>query len=269
MLNVLNKIEKILMPSKNEKINKIKIFFIGLIFSAIIFLPFVIYSKGALFLYGDFNKQQIPFYYLAHNAARNGEFGINWLTDLGSNFIGSYSFYLLGSPFFWLTIPFPNNFIPYLMAPLLCLKFAIASLTSYTFIKKFTKTPHTAFIGALLYSFSGFSIYNTFFNHFHEVISFFPLLLISFEDHINNKRRGFFAISIAINLIINYYFFVPEMVFLFLYIIFRCFNKNFKYIIKNSKSTLITLFLEFIIGVMIGFILFLPSALLTASSTDS
>ena len=35
----------------------------------------------------------------------------------------------------------------------------------------------------MLYSFSGFSIYNIFFNHFHEAMVFFPLLLAALDEH--------------------------------------------------------------------------------------
>lgn len=60
----------------------------------------------------------------AHDAVRSGEVLWNSYTDLGANFIASYSFYLLFSPFFWLTLPFPSEMVPYLMAPLLMLKTA-------------------------------------------------------------------------------------------------------------------------------------------------
>ena len=113
---------KWITPNENEPRNYVKIFLLSGIIASLIFLPFVIFDKGLFLLYGDYNVQQIPFYQLAHDAIRNGSFGWNWHTDLGANFIASYSFYLLGSPFFWLTIPFPNEFLPYLMAPLFILK---------------------------------------------------------------------------------------------------------------------------------------------------
>lgn len=75
----------------------------------------------------------------AHDAVRSGNIFWNWNTDLGANFIGSYSFYLLGSPFFWLTLPFPSAAVPYLMAPLLMLKFALSSLTAYAYLRRFVR----------------------------------------------------------------------------------------------------------------------------------
>ena len=138
-------------------------FVISLFVSALFFVPYMIMSEGYFTFYGDFNVQQIPFYQECHKAIKDGNIFWNWNTDLGANFIGSYSFYLLGSPFFWLTIPFPNSFVPYLMGPLLILKFASAALTAYMFIRRFTRTPEAARLGGILYAFSGFSVYNIFF----------------------------------------------------------------------------------------------------------
>lgn len=66
----------------------------------IVYLPAMCLEHGYFLYYGDYNSQQLPFYSLANDAVRSGSFGWNWYTDLGANFIGSYAFYLLGSPFF-------------------------------------------------------------------------------------------------------------------------------------------------------------------------
>ena len=92
-----------------------KTFLIAIAIALVLFVPAMIIDQGYFLFVGDFNSQQIPFYKIAHHAIRNGEWGWNWYTDIGANFIASYSFYLLGSPFFWMTIPFPNDFVPYLM----------------------------------------------------------------------------------------------------------------------------------------------------------
>ena len=223
----------------------------------LIMLPMIVYNKGIFLYYGDFNSQQLHFYQLAHDAVRNGDFFWNWNTDLGANFIGSYSFYLLGSPFFWLTIPFPSEAVIYLMPILLALKFAVASLTAYTYIRRFVKTPNAALIGGLLYAFSGFQAYNVFFNHFQDVTAFFPLLLIAMEERIVNNRRGVFAITVALMAVINYFFFSGEVVFCVIYFIIRCFSKDF----NVTPRKFFGLMLEAVLGVMLAAFMLLPSAL--------
>ena len=131
------------------------VFGLGLLTSFLFFLPFLIWDKGLFIYYGDFNVQQIPFYQMAHDSILTGNIRWNWYTDLGANFIGSYAFYLLGSPWFWLTLLFPSKAVPYLMAPLLMLKIATAAVTGCAYIKRFVANSNYAVIGGLLYAFSG------------------------------------------------------------------------------------------------------------------
>ena len=241
----------------SEKKLYIKAFLIALAVSAAFFFPFVISDRGIFLFYGDYNVQQIPFYQLAHRAIRSGNIGFNLYTDLGVNFIGSYSFYLLGSPFFWLTIPFPNEALPYLMAPLFCLKFAVAATTACAFIRRFVTNRDYALIGGLLYAFSGFGIYNIFFNHFHEVIAFFPLILLSLELYIEEGRRGLFAFSVFLCSLCNYFFFFGEVVFTVIYFFVRVSCSQGKW--KLSVSSFLCLALEAVIGLCMSGVLLLPS----------
>ena len=243
-----------LRPQKEKGLST---FLIALISAAAIFVPFMIMGDGYFTFFGDFNVQQIPFYQTCHKAIREGNFFWNTTTDLGANFVGSYSFYLLGSPFFWLTIPFPNSFVPYLMGPLLILKFACAALTAYFFIRRFTRTPRAARLGGLLYAFSGFSVYNIFFNHFHEAIIVFPLLLLSLELLITENRRFGFAIMVCVCAITNYFFFFGMVVFCVIYFFVRLFMGA----VKVKLSTFVTLGFEAIIGLLMASVLLLPSIL--------
>ncbi len=244
----------LLCPNKEKKLST---FIIAIITATAFFLPFIILGKGYFIFYGDFNVQQIPFYMQCHNAIRNGTMGWNWLTDLGANFVGSYSFYLLGSPFFWLTIPFPNSVVPYLMGPLLILKFGCAAFTAYLYIRRFTKTPEAARLGALLYAFSGFSIYNIFFNHFHEAIIVFPLLLLAIEMLITENKRGVVAITVALCAVVNYFFFFGMVVFSIIYFFVRLFS----HAIKPKFSRFLILVLEAVIGLSLACFLLIPSIL--------
>ncbi len=238
-----------------QKEKHLSTFLLALITAAAFFVPFMIVDNGYFFFYGDFNVQQIPFYQHCHALIRSGNIGWDFGTDLGVNFAGSYTFYLLGSPFFWLTLPFPNNFVPYLMGPLLILKFAFSALTGYMYIRRFTKTPEAARLGGLLYALSGFSVYNIFFNHFHEAIIFFPLLLWSLELLITENKKGFFAIMVALTAISNYFFFYGMVVFTVIYYFVRLFSGCFKFKFKNF----LTLIFEAVLGLLISAVFMLPT----------
>ena len=245
--------KRVLLKPQKEK--KMFTFLVALFTAACLSVPYMLLSKGYFTFYGDFNVQQIPFYQMCHGAIREGNINWNWLTDLGSDFVGSYAFYLLGSPFFWITLLFPNSFVPYLMGPLLILKFALAALTGYLYIRRFTKTAYAASLGGLLYAFSGFSIYNIFFNHFHEAIIVFPLLLLSIELLLTENRRGLFALTVALCAIVNYFFFFGMVVFSVIYFVMRVISSAIK--IKVSKF-LIFLF-EAVLGLCLSAILLVPA----------
>ena len=232
-------------------------FLLGVFVAFAAFLPYIIYDKGLFLYYGDFNVQQIPFYQLANEAVRTGNIWWNWNTDLGANFIGSYSFYLLFSPFFWLSLLVPPAFTPYLMAPLLMLKSGCASLTAYLYLKRFVRDPEYAVIGGLLYAFSGFSVYNIFFNHFHEVIVFFPLLLIGLEEAMTEGKKGRFALAITVNAMVNYWFFIGEVFFVAFYFLVRFTDPKWRLSVRKFLS----LAVEAVLGMGLAMVAFLPSVL--------
>ena len=238
-----------------QKERYLSTFFIALLTAAAFFLPFIIKDSGYFLFYGDFNVQQVPFYQHAHQLVRSGNIGWDWGTDLGVNFIGSYTFYLLGSPFFWITLLFPNNFVPYLMGPLLILKFACSALTAYCYLRRFTRTPEAARLGAMLYAFSGFGVYNIFFNHFHEAIIVFPLLLLSVEEFLSENKRGFFAAMVALAAITNYFFFYGMVVFVIIYFFVRMFSGCFKF----KFSRFFWFLFEAVLGLLISAAVMLPT----------
>ena len=234
--------------------------------SLVMFLPFILTTHGYFTYYGDFNAQQISFYRMAHDAVRAGEWGWNWNTDLGVNFVGSYSFYLLGSPFFWLTIPFPSAAVPYLMAPLLMLKMALMSLGAYLYLKRFVKREY-AFLGAIMYAFSGFSIYNIFFNHFHEAMVYLPFILLGLERHLKDGKHGMFGIFIFLSALNNYYFFIGQAIFLLIYFGIRAWSGEWQ---LNAKKV-VGIFVEAAIGTMMAGIFLMPSfyAVIQNNRTDN
>ena len=234
-----------------------KAFFYGLGVAFLFFIPFILFDQGYFLFYGDFNVQQVPFYQMCHDAIRSGNWGWSWTTDLGANFVGSYSFYLLGSPFFWLTIPFPSWMVPHLMGPLLMLKFACATLTSYLFLRRYVSHPNYAIVGAMLYAFSGFSVYNIFFNHFHEAIVFFPLRLWAMDEYMYNRRRCIFAFTVFICCTVNYYFFVGQVVFLIIYWIVRMLAGSWEISVRDF----LLLLCESVIGVLCSCVLLIPTVL--------
>lgn len=227
----------------------------GLGLSFLFFLPWIIYNHGYFFFYGDFNVQQIPFYQMIHDSVQSGNIGWSYTTDLGANIIGSYSFYMIGSPFFWFTMLFPSSVVPYLMAPMLMLKFSLAAMCAYLFLRRYVREQKLAVVGGLIYAFSGFGIYNIFFNHFHEAMITFPLMLAAFDMYIYDKRKGMVSASVFLAAAVNYYFFAGQAVFIFIYWCFRMATKSY----RMKVIDFIRLVFEIMTGFLAAGIVIVPS----------
>ena len=194
-----------MQTKSNDSDNRIIIFMVfwgGVLIYLLAVLPFLISHKGLFFYYGDYNVQQVPFLIFAHRAVRQGRFFWNPLVDLGGNMTGTFAFYLWGSPFFWLTIPFPENWLVHIMPAIMALKYGTASAASYAWLRTQTRTARAAVLGSMLYAFSGFQACNIVFQHFHDVTAFFPLYLLAFdrfvqgrEEQSGERPRGFWALS--------------------------------------------------------------------------
>ena len=150
---------------------------------------------------------------------------------------------------------FPAKYVPYLMGPIFMLKYGVAGLTSFMFLKRYVKNYEYALLGSILYAFSGFQLTNILFYHFHDVVAFFPLLLYSLDKLVIENKKGTFLLSVALNAITNYYFFIGQVVFVLIYYIIRIITKSYKWSFKNFMA----IFVESVLGLGITAFLFIPS----------
>ena len=236
--------------------------------AAIFFLPFYILDGGFFHYAGDFNSQQISFYRYMNGFVKGAGYPdsafagaprntFSWATDLGSGVMNAYSFYLYGSPFFWLSVLLPQSWLPYMMVPLLVLKFGVAGGGAFLYLRRYVKNENYAVLGACLYALSGFAVYNVFFNHFVDVVALFPYLLWALDEAIYEDRHGLFAFWVAVNLLNNYFFFVGQVIFLCIYFVCKLTAKDFRLTARKFGHLL----WESVLGVAMGCLLLFPAVL--------
>ena len=236
--------------------------------AAVFFLPFYILDGGFFHYAGDFNSQQISFYRYMNGFVKGAGYPdsafagaphntFSWATDLGSGVMNAYSFYLYGSPFFWLSVLLPQSWLPYMMVPLLVLKFGVAGGGAYLYLRRYVKNANYAVLGACLYALSGFAVYDVFFNHFVDVVALFPYLLWALDEAIYENRHGLFAFWVAVNLLNNYFFFVGQVIFLCIYFVCKLTAKDFRLTVRKFGHLL----WESVLGVAMGCLLLFPAVL--------
>lgn len=164
-------------------------FVLNFAIAAAALLPYMIRDGGLLLVAADFDAEQLSYNMLCNNAIKSGEVLWNWRIDIGSDFVSSFSFYTLGSPFFWLSFLFPASAFPYLVGWIYMLKYAVAGLTSFAYFRR-SASEKSALLGSVLYAFSGFSCINVVFYHFHDVIALFPLLMLGLDKRMQEGKKS-------------------------------------------------------------------------------
>lgn len=236
-------------------------FLLSFLVGCIVVLPNTILGKGLFFLGTDFNLQQMIFGEVINYSLKDGSYLWTWFNDLGSNFIGTFSFYNLFSPFNIISYLFPATWYPYLCSFLMIIKFGVAGLTSYLFMRRYVKDKKLVLLGSLLYSFSGFQLTNMLF-HFYDSVVLFPLLLYTLDNLVYDNKKGYFALTVSLLAFTNWFMFIGEIVFVIIYYVIKVICKSYDFNVKKFFSIL----LEGVLGTLLASVVLIPSLLFTISN---
>ena len=208
------------------------------------FLP-VLILRGDLWLASDFLHQEIPFILETKRMLAAGAPWWSWNTYLGADFIGSYAFYTLTSPFVWLNCLFPEQWVPYSTALTLVLKFMCMAWLSWLYLRKMGVSDGNSALGAFLFTFSSFNIASLYYYHFYEPIIAFLLLMLAVERLLRGERWGMTLVALAAFAVafVNFYFAVGSLMAALLYVLFRSFSSDlhvdFRLVLKGVVAVLV------------------------------
>lgn len=221
---------KFMRIEKNDNVKAYKVFLVALLISFCTVLPILIRNGGNLYIIGDYMTQQIPFIKESRRMFLSGTPFWSWNTFLGANYLGSYSFYVYGSPFFWPLVILPERFLGMGLAAMFVLKHGAAALTAFVYLKKHVRSQLYAAAGAFMYAFSFFSMDSSFYYHFLDVIAFFPLVLYCTDEVLENRKTYLLFLVSLLNAAVNYYFYIGTSIFFLIYLIVRiCSEKEYKF----------------------------------------
>ena len=236
-------------------------FIMGFILYILIILPELIAMDGIIYGSGDYNIQASPFTFHIHRSILEGNIIWDHTSGIGNQFLASYAYYNLFSPFTVIYLLIPESALLYAIPYVNALKYGIGVMIAYFYLKRYVSLPHYAVIGGLLYTFSTFSAYNQVF-HFIDIIVLFPLTLIAIDELCLNRRRGVLALAVMLMAYVNYYFFFGQAVFLILYYFINCADKQSGKKLKSFFSIAV----EAVIGCLMAMPVFLPMLFTLASS---
>ena len=241
-------------------------FFLGALLALFALAPAILPYGGRFVTRGDFIEQQLPFILETRRILRGGLNSYSFNTFLGAPAVGSYAFYTLGSVFVWPLALLPKALIPFGISVMAVLKHAVCALTSFCYLRRMIRDERLALLGCVLYAFSGFTVVNTQFYHFTEVIAFFPLILLGMEDAMGERpRRGLLALFCGLNTLTNYYFMLSSALLAALYFVFRFFSADWKP--RRTWQNVFALIFECGVGCALAGVLLCPAMLFMLSIT--
>ncbi len=229
-----------------------------------------------LFLNGDYSLQSLSFYADGYTKMwrffRTGEFPMFDYSNLfGENYIGSQSFYYLGSPFFWLLLLTPRPLLYQGIYFSMILKLAVGGLFFYILLRKyFNISEKVSLIGACCYAFSGWTMYYLWF-HFGDALAFFPLIIIGIEMVLQKKKGWALTLGLFFSCVTNYFFGATFVIFGVLYALFRWIQiygitKRKGYNVKERWGVLLQGILYYIAGVGLAAFILMPASVSVADS---
>ena len=241
-------------------------FFLGAVLALFALAPAILPYGGRFVTRGDFIEQQLPFILETRRILRGGLNSYSFNTFLGAPAVGSYAFYTLGSVFVWGLALLPAALIPYGISVMAVLKHAVCAVTSFCYLRRMIKNEKLALLGSILYTFSSFTLVNTQFYHFTEVIAFFPLILLGMEMVMSDRPHpGALALFCGLNTLTNYYFMLSSALLAALYFVFRFFSRDWKP--YRTVRRVLSLVFECGVGCALAGVLLCPAMLFMLSIT--
>lgn len=237
------------------------IFFLGILWMAYGLLT---NSFTQFYPWTDYFGQYVTMTYYFHDAWRNffktGYFELySPSTYLGSDNIGSNSYYGLFDPFLFFCYLFPRSWIPQTFALATVLKGVVGAFSMRAYLKYLGVSERSARIGATAFAFNGYINFMVGFPSFVSMAFTIPLILYGIEMVIKEKKITWLAIGLALLGMISFFFLVVTCIFGVLYAMFRYFQTLSKR--KGLDHLYVLLFgiLGFVLGIMMSAWTLFPS----------
>ena len=188
---------------------------------------------------------------------------------MGTDMIGSGSYYGLFDPFMFICYLFPRAWIPQMYAQMTFAKIMFGGLMMRCYLKAMGIKEWTARIGGIIYAFSG---YTTFFEgspNFTTAMAFFPLILWGIEKVIHEQKPTLLILGIF-GLGISCFFYVPVLcIFGVIYAGWRYFTTLKSRDLKTNFAVIGFGVMGFAVGLLLSGFSLLPSIRETMASGRS
>ncbi len=220
---------------------------------------------------GDYVTQQYAFYNNVYDGwwhfFKTGSFQyFDFNTYLGVNNLGSNSFYSLTDPFFFLCLFVPRDFLPQAMAISSIIRMSLNGLIFYFYLRYMGISMKSSKLAGLAFAYCGWTAWYLWFNCYTENGFVFILILFGIEKVLREKKPWLLMGSLFLSGLTNYFFLVAFAIIGFIYAMYRYFQRLKLNDVRDNLFILLYGFLGFLFGIMMGFVVLLPSLVVASQA---
>lgn len=185
----------------------------------LIFISNEIYPFGdESFMHSDMYHQYVPFLREFVRKIRDGEsLGYSWNIGLGSNYLALFIYYC-ASPFNWLALLFPTEYLIEFMSYMVVLKIGLAGFAfAYYLRHRFHSDSLMIVFFSLFYAMSGFVAAYNWNVMWMDCLFLAPLVILGLEKLVKEGKCTLYCLTLALCILSNYYLSIMLCIFLCLY----------------------------------------------------
>lgn len=238
-------------------------------------MGYSLFTNSGTQLYGwDYSSQFIQFTYRFydtwHYFFKTGKFTLyDTSTFLGTDNIGSNSYYGLFDPFVFLVILFPRSAIPQTFAFVTCLKGVAGAFAMRAYCRYMKISERGARVGATAFAYCGFLNFMVGFPNVVSICFTVPLILLGIEKVIQERKPSTLIFSLALLGMISFFYLVVLCIFGVLYALWRFFWTIKSRNAKENWTAIVMGIISFTLGLMLCAWTLLPSLRETSLSGRS
>ena len=204
-------------------------FFWFVFFLGVAWMIYSLFTNSMTQLYGwDYSWQYINFAYqywdVWHGFFKTGYFELYATgTFLGSDNIGSNSYYGLFDPFLALCYIFPRSWVPQTFATATIVKCAVSALVMRAYLRYMGCQETTSRLGAVAYAFCGYLNFFVGYPSFVSTCFTIPLILLGVEKVLKERKPSCLIWGLFFLGIISFFFLVVACIWGVIYALWRFF----------------------------------------------
>ncbi len=185
----------------------------------------------------------------------------DYTIGMGEDTISALNWHGFGDPFYFFTIFVSEDNLPYFYSVLFYTRVYLSGGAFIAFASFNAKGRSTGayVIGALVYSFTGFTLQSNAHAIFTHAMLYIPLMLLGAEKSIHGQKKWLLCITTWLFALSGFYFCYIGSVVLAVYVIYRLFRE--KRGLKDAIKSIMCLIIEYLVGLGLAAIIFIPAVM--------